>query len=63
MAGPFPGINPEGGYDNIRKIDALISFYFHIPFPEDLPDDVWLEKWRQIEWLGEAGVLGVKKSE
>ena len=38
----------------------MISLYFSIPFPEDLPDDVWYEKMRQIEWLSEKGLIGVK---
>jgi len=37
--------------------------YLHIPFPEDLPDDVWFEKWRQVEWLAEKGLLGLKSSD
>jgi hypothetical protein len=47
----------------IRKIDALVSFYFHIPFPEKLPDEVWIEKYRQIEWLAKKGMLGIKTVE
>lgn len=49
--------------NNIRRIDAHLSYYFHIPFPEELPDEVWIEKWRQIEWLSEKGLLGVKLPE
>jgi len=41
----------------------MISLFFHIPHPEDLPDEVWMEKYRQIEWLGEKGLLGVKSSQ
>ncbi|WP_148335580.1 hypothetical protein [Bacteroides neonati] len=44
----------------MRKYNALMSFYFHIPFPEQLPDEVWAEKMRQIEWLSTKGMLGVK---
>jgi len=40
-----------------------MSLYFHIPFPEKLPDDVWAEKVRQIEWLARKGLLGVKVKE
>jgi len=40
-----------------------MSFYFHIPFPEDLPDDVWMEKVRQIQWLSKKGMLGIKIKE
>lgn len=39
-----------------------MSLYFGIPFPEKLPDDVWFEKMRQIEWLGKSGLLGIKES-
>ncbi|MBQ3658003.1 MAG: hypothetical protein II956_14375 [Bacteroidales bacterium] len=48
--------------DEIRKADALISLYFHIPFPEKLDDEVWIEKFRQIEWLADKGLLGAKQS-
>lgn len=44
----------------IRKGNALISFYLHIPFPEELDDDAWMEKYRQVEYLAEVGLLGVK---
>jgi len=37
-----------------------MSLYFHIPFPEDLPDEIWIEKFRQIQWLAEKGLLGAK---
>jgi len=46
-----------------RKGNAMMSLFFHIPYPEDLSDDVWFEKWRQIEWLAEAGMLGIKKGD
>lgn len=32
----------------------------HIPFPEDLPDEVWAEKWQQLQWLSRRGLLGTK---
>lgn len=35
-----------------------MSLYFNIPFPEQLPDDIWFEKMRQIEWLAEKKLLG-----
>jgi hypothetical protein len=38
-----------------------LSYYFKIPFPEELPDSVWMEKYCQIEWLGKAGMLGVSE--
>lgn len=44
----------------VRKMNALISLYLHIPFPENLGDEEWMEKCRQIEWLAHKGLLGVK---
>lgn len=41
----------------------MLSLWFHIPFPEDLPDEVWAEKVRQLEWLARRGMLGVKREE
>jgi hypothetical protein len=41
----------------------MISLYFHIPFPEELPDNIFFEKVRQIEWLSKKGMLGIKKIE
>lgn len=46
--------------DNIRRINALISCFLHIPFPELLSDEMWMEKYRQVEWLAEKGVIGTK---
>lgn len=37
-----------------------MSYYFKIPFPEKLSNEEWFEKYRQIEWLGKKGLLGVK---
>ncbi len=37
-----------------------MSLYMNIPFPEKLPDDIWFEKYRQIQWLSAKGLLGVK---
>lgn len=44
----------------MRKYNALMSLYFHIPYPEELTDEQWAERVRQIEWLGREGLLGVK---
>lgn len=44
------------------KMDALISHFLHIPFPEDLPDDLWAIKCAQVGWLGDKGILGVKEN-
>lgn len=32
-------------------MNAMIMYYCGIPFPEELEDDIWLEKWAQIEYL------------
>lgn len=42
------------------KIDAYISHFLHIPHPEDLDDTTWAEKWAQVRFLAEKGVLGIK---
>jgi hypothetical protein len=47
----------------VRKYNALMSFYFHIPYPERFSDETWAEKVRQIEWLARKGLLGVKVEE
>jgi len=39
----------------------MISYFLNIPFPENLDDDTWMEKFRQVEWLSEMGILGIKK--
>ncbi len=43
------------------KIDAYISHFLHIPFPEQLDDTKWAEKWAQVQFLAEKGILGAKK--
>jgi len=45
--------------DQIRQINAQLSHFMHIPFPEDLEDDVWLEKYRQFQWLLETNRLPI----
>lgn len=47
----------------MRKYNAYMSLFFHIPFPEELEDEVWAEKARQIEWLAKRGLLGVNVKE
>ncbi|WP_168197003.1 hypothetical protein [Flavobacterium alkalisoli] len=42
------------------KIDAMISHFLHIPFPEELSDTQWAEKWAQVQFLAEKGILGNK---
>ena len=41
----------EGGKDLIRKIGALLSYHFKIPFPEELEDAVFWDKWNQLQWV------------
>ncbi len=33
-----------------------------IPFPEELTDDVWMMKYRQLLWLADKGLLGLKNN-
>lgn len=35
----------------------MLSGLMSIPFPEELDDDTWVEKWRQLEFLIESGLL------
>ncbi|MBL7868881.1 MAG: hypothetical protein JNM71_12775 [Flavobacterium lindanitolerans] len=44
--------------DNVLKMDAMISHFLHIPFPEELPDTVWAQKWAQVKFLADKGILG-----
>ena len=46
----------------VFKIDAMISYFLHIPFPEQLSDLVWAEKWAQVKWLIDKGIV-VPKTE
>jgi len=39
-----------------------MSLFMHIPFPERLSDDLWMEKFRQLEWLADQNLLGIKKN-
>lgn len=34
----------------------------HIPFPEELNDEIWAEKWSQLQWLTDKGIIGAKNS-
>ena len=29
-----------------------------IPFPEELDDDTWMMKYRQLQWLADKGLFG-----
>jgi hypothetical protein len=41
----------------VFKIDAMISYFLHISFPEQLSDMVWAEKWAQVKWLIDKGIV------
>lgn len=38
----------------------MISHILHIPFPEQLSDIVWAEKWAQVKWLVDKGIVAPK---
>lgn len=57
------GLIDDDGYDQIFKINAFISHFLHIPFPEQLDDDTWVIKWAQIKWLSDKGILSLKAKE
>jgi hypothetical protein len=38
----------------------MISHILHIPFPEQLSDYVWAEKWAQVQWLVDQGIIAPK---
>jgi hypothetical protein len=44
----------------VFKIDAMISHILHIPFPEQLSDLLWAEKWAQTQWLIDKGIFTPK---
>jgi len=46
-----PAIDEREGRDVVRKWNARLSHYFHIPFPEELPDRVYWEKVEQLRWF------------
>ena len=55
-----PPLLDDSDKDYVRKYNALISLYLHVPFPERLNDEDWAERVRQIEWLAKNGILGCK---
>lgn len=57
------GLIDDDEYDQIFKINAFISHFLHIPFPEQLDDDTWALKWAQVKWLMEKGIITPKKAE
>jgi hypothetical protein len=40
----------------------MISHILHIPFPEQLDDAVWAQKWAQVKWLIENNIVAPKQS-
>ena len=40
----------------------MISHILHIPFPEQLSDTAWSEKWAQVQWLIEKGIVAPKNN-
>lgn len=37
-------------------MNALISYYLSIPFPEELDDETFIEKWEHVVYLMEIGI-------
>ena len=37
--------------DGIRKADAQLRYYFHIARPEDLCDEEWAMRVKELEWV------------
>lgn len=48
--------------DIIRQHNAHISYFFNNPFPEDLPDDLYVENIKRLEYLADKNILGPKKN-
>lgn len=47
---PLP-VDERQHRDGLRKADALISYYLHIPHPELLDTATWQDKAGQANWL------------
>lgn len=41
----------------------MISHFLHVPFPEKLSDTEWSEKWAQVQFLKEKGIIGQSSNE
>lgn len=41
----------------------MISHILHIPFPEELDDYKWAQKWAQVKWLISQGIVAPKNSQ
>lgn len=39
----------------------MISHILHIPFPEQLSDEVWGLKYAQVQWLIDKGFIAPKQ--
>lgn len=39
-----------------------MKLFFHVLNPDELTDEDWMENVRQIEWLADKGLLGVKSA-
>ena len=37
--------------DGIRQADAQLRYYMHIERPEDLSDEEWAMRVRELEWV------------
>jgi len=35
----------------IRKINAQLRYYFHIPNPDSLTDEEWAQSIKELEWI------------
>lgn len=43
----------------VSLYNGLMSMYLGIPFPEQLDDDVWIEKYKQLKWLYSNGLINI----
>jgi hypothetical protein len=39
--------------DGLRKADAQLRYYLHIAHPEELSDEEWAMRVKELEWLRE----------
>lgn len=45
---------PNEGEDTIRKVNALIRYFFHVD-PDPLDDDAYAQMWQELVWV--RGIL------
>lgn len=43
----------------VRLCNGLMSMFLGISFPEELDNDTWVEKYKQIKWLYSNGLLNI----